>query len=361
MSNRTTRAVSLCAIAVAFGAGIYAWRASEELPRPASLTHESGAEHREQLRVDDLPGDRMDAFAPTPPAELGAAVAATSVTDAAASVALPSVDLPLVEQLPTLQSLAEQGNPEAACRLFVQELTCADYARNKRFSRMIETSLARPDATGDPETERILISGAALGQEQAESVAALCKGFQPDHAAGESDAWLQRALTRMSVRQRVLLAMLDESGRLLRIPRHPPTGSSFVGGSTDYLYPRFLSEHAVQFLRDGIQAADPLALEGMILLHAPARLPGPESIRPWLPDAYRFVGYALLLRELYGQDALGHFVLPEMLDAALGSLSADEKSRLLSLVDAEKKRWLAQQRAAQMLPEKSPTAELCVE
>lgn len=43
-----------------------------------------------------------------------------------------------------------------------------------------------------------------------------------------------------------------------------------LGVELRQMLPQFLADHSIQFLLEGYEARDPLALEGLILLHAPA-------------------------------------------------------------------------------------------
>lgn len=79
---------------------------------------------------------------------------------------------------------------------------------------------------------------------------------------------------------------------------------------------------------------DPLALEGLILVHAPSEIPGFEpGIRVALPNPKAFVRYAMLMIEAFGADALGP-IMYEQFQVLLGyfdpsdvKLWADEAKR----------------------------------
>jgi hypothetical protein len=104
-----------------------------------------------------------------------------------------------------------------------------------------------------------------------------------------------------------------------------------------------LSDHTLDFLYTGIVAADPLALEGIILLHAPSQIPGlfPENAIISLPDSYKFAAYAVLMARLFGQQAIGPQV-SELLERVMANFSPQQTSQLMSFVDREEKRWRAQ-------------------
>lgn len=310
-----------------------------------------------KVEVPDLDIATSDAFAP----QVSAVRLSPPPAEPDIDAALPAADASLVEQLPALRALADRGHPEAACRLMVQVQVCRDFERNAGFARQLQGDLVRVADPGKPtEAERMLIGAVAAGLEHMQSAKALCRHFRWRNEEFDESALLDRVVSQLSVRQRVILAMLDESGRLTRLPQHA-LGDVLVGGSTDYVYPSYLSENAIQFLRSGIEAADPLALEGMIVLHAPVRFPGPQGVRFQLPDAYRFAGYASLMVALYGHERLGGLA-HRSLERVLDRLDAQQRRQLDAAVELEARRWRAVQvRRPSRWPDTESAIELCAQ
>src|SRR5690606_19298668 len=107
---------------------------------------------------------------------------------------------------------------------------------------------------------------------------------------------LKRTLPNMSPRQKTLIAMLRADGSLARVMRQGgiPSGGLSVG--SENLVSQFLADNDMPFLQAGFDVADPLALEGLLLVHAPGGMIGgmPFSVmRQSRPDPYRFARYAL--------------------------------------------------------------------
>jgi hypothetical protein len=259
---------------------------------------------------------------------------------------LPPPDAPLAAQLDTLLELAESGEPVAVCRLALDSLYCRDYDHNLSFMKQVNTGLGdrTHQITNDLAADLIIGSedGIARG-------ATFCEGLK-DRTVPPLDSFLNKALPRLSTRQKALLVLSRPDGsiaQLLRDPRSRPTG----GGDTRHVYPQFLADHAMEFLEQGMLEADPIALEVMILVHAPTRLPDRGmDVLPALPNPYKFAGYALLMQQLSGQGSLGPFAT-EALNLVLAGLAADQLQALQRKVDAEAKRW-------QAFPEKSHFARL---
>lgn len=259
---------------------------------------------------------------------------------------LPPPDAPLAAQLDTLLELAESGEPVAVCRLALDSLYCRDYDHNLNFMKQVNTGLG--DRTHEITND--LAADLIIGSEDGISRGAtFCEGLK-GKSIPPMDAFLNRALPRLTTRQKILLVLSRPDGsvaQLLRDPRSRPAG----GGDTRHVYSQFLADHAMEFLEEGILAADPIALEGMILVHAPTRLPDRGmDVLVSLPNPYKFAGYALLMQQLSGPGSLGPFAT-EALDLVLSGLPPDKLQALQLRVDAEVKRW-------QAFPEKSRFARL---
>lgn len=203
--------------------------------------------------------------------------------------ALPDPDLPLGERFETLFDAAEAGDSRATCRLLSDMMRCRYEAEASEF-----TARVRRMQPAEGVSESTLLQ-ASMNPLNGAAVAAggQCAGIGADHwqrTEQASDRWV----ARLSVRQRVILAMLDHEGQLRRL-NHPRTQ---FGQWSLYVYPQFLADHAIDFLQQGVQARDPLALEGMALLHAPTLQTQPPGLGPALPNPIAFLRYALLWQRL---------------------------------------------------------------
>ncbi|MCB1568391.1 MAG: hypothetical protein KDI69_06195 [Xanthomonadales bacterium] len=250
---------------------------------------------------------------------------------------LPDADVPLAQQLETLEALAEQGNPEAACRLYVGLRRCRTVAQRLQRAEQMQTHL---EQGGEARiSQDMMVSSIANTLENAQALSSWCEGIKPDHLP-DANALAAGTIDRMTSAQKVLLVMSRQNGSLMRLPRGfgPPGG---FGASSDFIYPQFLSERAYGILQDGIRRADPLALEGMLMVHSPSWLPGLEEFpRLSLPDRDLFVRYALLMREVYGDDALGQ-VAGAVLSRSTESMSPAERDAAQRWAEREAQRWRA--------------------
>ena len=243
----------------------------------------------------------------------------------AAAEDLPSADVPFSEQLPKLAELASKGHPTAACRLFVGVSRCTFQKARRDFQRRLEGSLTNQESRGSDE---LFIRAISQPQDGAVGISD-CDGVDSG-SAPRADDYLAHAIVRMSVRQKALLAMLRPDGTVIRLPREPDTVVR-SGRSSEYLIPQILADNAVGFLLDGVASSDPLALEGLILIHAPGFLPGSSNgMNIALPDPHKFAHYALLMQTVYGPRTLGPAI-----DAMLGQTLARMNPNLLRQVEAE--------------------------
>lgn len=250
---------------------------------------------------------------------------------------LPDAALPLAEQLEALESLAEAGDPEATCRLHVGVRRCRMVTQRLRRAEQMQASLERGDNVRI--NEDLMLMSIANALEQTHALASWCEGVQPI-GLPDTDTLVERNIERMSTRQKVLLAMTRQDGSIIRMPRYlgSPGG---LGGNTDFSYPQFLSDRAYAILQEGIQHADPLALEGMIMVHSPSWIPGIEEFpRLSLPNRREFVRHALLMERLYGEDQVGT-VVQAALVRNLALMSSAEREEAQRWVERESERWLA--------------------
>ena len=250
---------------------------------------------------------------------------------------LPDSALPLAQQLSVLETLAEQGNPEASCRLYLGVRRCSMVAQRMQRAEQMRSSLERGGALRV--NEELMLDSVANALEQTRAWAAYCEGVQMDRLPA-ADTLVEGAIGNMSSRQKVLLAMARQDGTIIRLPRTygAPAG---LGGSSDYVYPQFLSDHAYAILREGIEHADPLALEGMIMMYAPSWIPGTEdSPRRALPNPREFVRHVLLMERVYGGDAVGPVVMAA-LARSLETMNPTQRDEVERQSEADARRWLA--------------------
>lgn len=271
---------------------------------------------------------------------------------------MPPADLPLSAQLEALAKRAKAGDPDAACRLLIQGERCGHYRRLQFFVQGTVDGRFKAPNSG---AQEVMIDSAARWSEEAERDKALCDGIDIN-AVPDVDETMANALNRLTVRQKVILALVRGDGQLARIGIRGvdgPRRSSDAQG----LPPQFYSDYLVDFLHEGLAARDPLALEGMVLLHVPMP-PGANGngLRVALPDQYRFALYARASLELNGPVGIGPY-LPQFLDRVLDQMSAEKRQQLEREVSA----LVADFRAAQPVQRPAPTAndaglaELCAD
>jgi hypothetical protein len=335
MSRRAQILTLVAAVIVAAATGFYLGRGEPAPLDVAGPEPVAVGEGGPEVDVPEPDPSRMAALAPPE-------------TRPYSAVPLPPAfaDGPLAEQIDELERLAAEGHPEAACRLAIASLRCQWHQRSSRFASMVERSIAqRGDRPGDDR----MISAIAGSENATLSSGEFCDGIAADRLPGTGDP-LQAALGNLSVRQKVVLAMLRPDGGLRRLQESmaPPAGL-LAGGDTDFVFPQFLSDHALGFLDAGIAAVDPLALEGMILVHSPIAMPWElMDMRITLPDARRFLAYAILHQRLYGP-YLSMPRLDERITRAANAMPDAEMQRILAFVDAEEARWrrVGRQRAVE--------------
>jgi hypothetical protein len=208
---------------------------------------------------------------------------------------LPSSDIPLAEQMDDLVTLAETGDPTASCRLIIGANRCSEQARNAKFTertiRSLEHKPGRHEGLG--------IHVAAISMEIEAKSSAYCAGVDLD-SLPRAGKVLANAYAFLSPRQKTILALMRSDGVIRRLESEPDLSEMAL-----YVYPQALADNAYAFLQSGIQAHDPLALEGMMLVHSPGLSLGPRGAGLWLPNPRLFLKYSFMLARLYGEQALG--------------------------------------------------------
>lgn len=280
---------------------------------------------------------RAEPFMPPP---LSPIATATAETDASPAP-LPPADLALEAQRAQLQALSAAGRVDAACRLALALSHCRALAMRTIVSQGLEELLrqASLNVRGADEEQR-LIDAIAAAQQQGDDAAAYCAGVSPLENSDAVADFQQQAL-RGTVRHRVIAALLQPDGSLPRLPRDavsPLAMDAWVGRGASQLY----ADHALRFLAEGYSARDPLALEGLILIHAPdlLHLEASTDVLIRLPDPHRFAGYALLFERLYGSAQLGSQTV-SLLQRVLDGLKPAHRAALDREVEREWRRWRA--------------------
>jgi len=272
---------------------------------------------------------------------------------------LPAADKPFAAQLSSLVQLAKAGEPTAACRLALDSLYCKDYEQNSSFMKQVNAGMgARTHEIGNDLAATLIINS----EDSLATGSTYCAGLA-EKQLPTLDEFLSLALPNLSTRQKILLVLARPNGAIVQIIKDPRTMAT-SGGDTRQVYSQFLADHALEFLQDGIASADPMALEGMILVHVPSRVPDRGvDVFPSLPNPYKFAGYALLMQQLSGPASLGPFV-SESLNTVLAGLTIEQLQTLQRAVDVEAKRWQVFQekdRFARIDPKKMRASSLCVD
>ncbi len=276
----------------------------------------------------------LSEFTASPVAQMPAAtdVADGGVADESArSPDAAVLDRPLFDRIPPLRARAQAGDAKAACQLALERSACRAVAKREDMSRAMEYAAATSESV---RRDARVIDAIATVRESAVDVAEECAGIESE---GDTDvvALLQAAAPTGNARQRVIAALIQPDGSLLRLPRGPvhtlpmdPWVSSMAS--------QFYADNALRYLHEGFRARDPLALEGLILVHAPDVLvPSASTDAAFrLPDPRRFVALALLAEEVYGSDMLGSQVR-QLLQRTLEILTDKERG----LAESDSKRW----------------------
>lgn len=328
----------LLVLALLAGAAWWLWPTLAEAWQPAL---ERGATTAPETTVDV--GD-VAADAPS----LQAAADATPAVPAPTALPdtlppLPPVDAPLAESMTDLLARAHAGDATAACHLKVAAERCRSLQQSTAMAQAMESSLVDGSFDGG---EMVGVRMIASMEVEGDSSDALCAGVDPDALPGGSDL-LERTLANLSPRQKTLMALLRSDGTLARMSRQLGGGVGGFGVDASDLVSQFLADHDMAFLQAGFDAGDPLALEGLLLVHAPGGMlgGGPFNMtRQSRPDPYRFARYALLGQELLGAEWLGERATP-VLDQVLAAMPPEDRTRLDAQVAADTARWQSAEQA----------------
>jgi hypothetical protein len=319
------RAVSL-GLAITVVAGAMLWLSREDGPPPAGPIErqararpaEPSASQRRAEFPSSQPDDAPSRESPLPAAfsvpvartaqDLPSVIAPTAAPGQPDSrtraqrlmslPALPSPVAPLAQTRPVLQPRAAAGDGVAACRLAFARARCEGEAR------------AGPIAPGS-----------------------FCAGSERDPLPRTEDL-LHPAEPWLTPRQKVLLALIRPDGGVARLAR---PGAAAPEG---YVYPQYLADHAYDFLLEGFRSRDPLALEGLAIVHAPGDPARWNRNGPVLPNPKLFLFYTGILQRLNGESAIGQLAR-DTVAATRATLDPRDVAEADAKADAEVRLWLA--------------------
>jgi hypothetical protein len=263
---------------------------------------------------------------------------------------LPDLQLPLSSQLEDLIALAEAGDTRATCRLAISATRCKEQLRHQRLGR----DFARELESGKSPNEAMLISLAAANEEDMELGKGFCAGVQMRDLPSPGDLVEQR-LHSLSPSQKTVLALMQSNGELRRL-----NATRSFTESALYVLPQYQADYTQEFLNAGYAAREPLALEGLILLHAPGALLAPQSVGLWLPDPKRFLHYVFVMQAVYGESSVGEKV-QRLAQAAAYSISASDLQQARSSASRDAQRWLSSMSHRSSAPSepKASSLEVC--
>ena len=225
-------------------------------------------------------------------ASLSASDSSTTV-DLARVPDLPPGNIPLRDQIPALLARAEARDPIAVCRLVLDLNRCTEERRKIEFNARMIRSLE----AGESPHDEMMIATVARTQERLTAAGTYCEGVDTSSLPAPA-SFLEQGVI-LSPHQKAILALMRPDGRIQRLRGEPSYSESAL-----YVYPQFLADNAYRFLQDGFQSAEPLALEGLILVHSPSGAVSQKGVAWSLPDPRRFVTYLELLRRLQGDAVL---------------------------------------------------------
>ena len=244
---------------------------------------------------------------------------------------LPPVGVPLAHSLDALRARADLGDPVANCRLALETSLC--------MNRPTHTPDLEGLAAIHPEMESGVVSTLTAIGADAAALAIHCEGVGPLEINARER--LRAAAESGDVRVRVTYALF-QSGQLVRL--HVPPGIHDSGAPVPVT--QHYADHAVRYLEEGLQQHDVLALEGLIILHAPASLQRPVALPLKQPDPHRFLLLLGVYQALFPGIGLPHDL--QQISAALFlDMSAEERDRVESETATAATSWHARARLEQ--------------
>lgn len=226
------------------------------------------------------------------------------------------------------------GDDEAGCRLLIEALRCS--VQRGRLGQ-VATAIERMAVEGD---NPFALDFVARATEEAEARRTLCDAAPGPDALTRRDGVRERLLG-LHIRARVIMAMTLPDGRIMRLHADQPENHVGLAGTGEEILPEFIAEHGLRFLAEGLQRGDSLALEGLLIVHAPGILPQASFNGRFfaLPHPRRFALHALTWRALWGDAGLVGTGVPELLATTLDEMTPDARQRLEAEVATEVARW----------------------
>lgn len=329
------RVVSIAVVILLAGFAVHAWKpfgVSAVGPDPAQRSEAQS--EQSALQVDDLNASLRALSGPRPESRQ------RNQTIPASLPMAPPVGSPLTASLATLTERADRGDAPAKCRLAVELGLCANSGRAARS--MLGTISGQ--VAGSKNQDLTFLESVEISFGQLEELQQHC-GEEPLSDATEREFRWQQAAEHGSARTRVLFALRGSSGHITRLIAGP--GIRFFTDRRP-MASQYYAEHAVEFLNQGLAVRDPLALEGLILLHEPRQGAGFSPLPISWPNPLRYATYVGLWERL-GFAALPASVL-EQREQALASLDPSLLPQLQRLIGTEAARWQAGSKPLAMAP-----------
>jgi hypothetical protein len=192
---------------------------------------------------------------------------------------------------------------------------------------MIKGLEARPS-----ETEELMIDTLARAEERLSKSDGYCADVDSTMLPTINEL-LANSLTALNPHQKTILAMLRADGeprRLNQVGLYSEVGT--------YILPQVIADNNYEFLRAGYDAQNSLALEGLILVHAPGSAIMSQGVALRLPNPRLFLKFALLYAQLHGPDALGP-AANRLVVATLSTMGPTEQQKLRLEVELEARKW----------------------
>lgn len=240
---------------------------------------------------------------------------------------MPDAKLPLALQLSTLVTRAESGDPVAVCRLAVGASRCRDELRKRKFN----DSVMRALESKSTELDGLMINNAAMTEERLAQSGDYCADVDIDSLPSINEVLRQHQV--LSPRQKVVVTMTRPDGQLRRLHG----GASYSEGAY-LIFPQVIADHGYEFLLEGVRAREPLALEALLMIHAPGKAIPSQGMNLALPNPRLFLKYGGLMHELFGEQAL-EGPASRLLQEAVKTLPAAEIERIGRDVESEASRW----------------------
>lgn len=325
VKNRSRAVVpAIAALVLLVAAVALYWASDTRMPPAAWMANVDAAPENPPLTETDKP------LAPAKPASSTAApTPSPAPSPAPPPQPLPPIDSPLQAQLPMLVERATARDPAAACRLAFAVNRCVEEVRRRETTRRLTASLEQRGS----DNEDMLVGAIASSDVRNELSGGYCEGVDVE-TLPDAEALLEAAAPGFTPRQKTLLALMRSDGAIRRL--QPSQGTFFEPGL--YAMPQFQADHGYQFLLDGFAARDPLALEGLVLTHAPGNAIPVQGVHIALPNPRLYVRYASLYRALFGDHALG-FAGLEMLRSAAARLTPQALTQIDQGVQIETEQW----------------------